>query len=121
MLSTIDASCEYTSRIPFTQFYTFTHNRKSSSEFVRRSCEGAATHSEGHADRNVDLRQNSNQAKPRQVRIRTGGLVCKCDIILYWNNPVGDFVAKAPEFHGGIAHGDFEEGTLLNVKGAVDL
>ena len=45
----------------------------------------------------------------------------KYEIIIYWSNEDGVFVAEAPELPGCMAHGDSEETALRNIKEAVQL
>ena len=43
------------------------------------------------------------------------------EIILYWSNADGAFVAEVPELPGCMAHGDTQETAIQNVKDAVTL
>ena len=43
------------------------------------------------------------------------------EIILYWSNTDGVFVAEVPELPGCMAHGDTQEDALKHVKEATDL
>ncbi len=43
------------------------------------------------------------------------------EIIIYWTNEDGVFVAEAPELPGCIAHGDTEESALQSIKEAMQL
>ena len=45
----------------------------------------------------------------------------KYEIILYWSNADGAFVAEVPELPGCMAHGDTQETALMNVKQAMKL
>ena len=45
----------------------------------------------------------------------------KCEIIIYWSNEEGTFVAEAPELPGCAAHGDTQEAALEHIGQAVDL
>ena len=45
----------------------------------------------------------------------------KYEIILYWSNADGIFVAEVPELPGCMAHGDTQEAALRHVKEATDL
>ncbi len=45
----------------------------------------------------------------------------KYEIIVYWSNEDGAFLAKAPELPGCAAHGNTREGALANIGEAVDL
>lgn len=45
----------------------------------------------------------------------------KYEIILYWSNADGAFVAEVPELPGCMAHGDTQEAALGNIKQAMDL
>ncbi len=45
----------------------------------------------------------------------------KYEIILYWSNEDGVFVAEAPELPGCMAHGETLEAALVNVKEAIQL
>ncbi len=45
----------------------------------------------------------------------------KYEIIIYWSNEDGAFVAEAPEFAGCAAHGDSQETALQHVNEAIDL
>jgi predicted RNase H-like HicB family nuclease len=48
-------------------------------------------------------------------------IMSKYEIILYWSNEDGVFVAEAPELPGCMAHGDTEEKALKNIKEAMRL
>jgi predicted RNase H-like HicB family nuclease len=43
------------------------------------------------------------------------------EIIVYWSDEDGAFVAEVPELPGCMAHGDTQEGALANVKEAIQL
>jgi len=43
------------------------------------------------------------------------------EIILYWSQEDGVFVAEVPELPGCMAHGDTQEAALANVKEAMQL
>ena len=43
------------------------------------------------------------------------------EIIIYWSNEDGVFVAEAPELPGCAAHGDSQEKALEHIKQAIDL
>ena len=43
------------------------------------------------------------------------------EIIIYWSNEDGIFVAEVPELPGCMAHGDTEESALQNIKEAMQL
>jgi predicted RNase H-like HicB family nuclease len=45
----------------------------------------------------------------------------KYEIILYWSNEDGVFVAEVPELPGCMAHGNTHEDALRNVKEAIQL
>jgi predicted RNase H-like HicB family nuclease len=45
----------------------------------------------------------------------------KYEIILYWSNEDGVFIAEVPELPGCIAHGDNEAKALKNIKEAIQL
>ncbi len=45
----------------------------------------------------------------------------KYEIVIYWSNEDGVFVAEAPELPGCAAHGDSQETALENVNEAVKL
>ena len=45
----------------------------------------------------------------------------KYEIVIYWSNEDGVFVAEAPELPGCAAHGDTQETALENVNEAVKL
>ena len=45
----------------------------------------------------------------------------KYEIIIYWSNDDGAFIAEVPELPGRIAHGSTQETALSNVREAVDL
>ena len=45
----------------------------------------------------------------------------KYEIILYWSNADGAFVAEMPELPGCMAHGDTQEAALNNVNQAIGL
>jgi len=43
------------------------------------------------------------------------------EIILYWSQEDGVFIAEVPELPGCMAHGDTQEAALANVKEAMQL
>ena len=45
----------------------------------------------------------------------------KYEIILYWSNADGAFVAEVPELPGCMAHGDTQEDALTHVNQAMKL
>ena len=45
----------------------------------------------------------------------------KYEIILYWSEADGAFVAEAPQLPGCMAHGDTQEAALDSVNRAMDL
>ena len=45
----------------------------------------------------------------------------KYEIILYWSEADGAFVAEVPQLPGCMAHGDTQEAALDSVKQAMDL
>ena len=45
----------------------------------------------------------------------------KYEIIIYWNNEDGVYVAEAPELPGCAAHGDTHEAALKHINEAVAL
>ena len=45
----------------------------------------------------------------------------KFEIIIYWSNEDGAFVAEVPELPGCAAHGDTPEAALAQVRRAMDL
>lgn len=45
----------------------------------------------------------------------------KYEIVIYWSNEDGVFVAEAPELPGCAAHGDTQEAALENINEAVKL
>ena len=45
----------------------------------------------------------------------------KYEIILYWSNADGAFVAEVPELAGCMAHGDTQEIALKNINEAMSL
>ena len=45
----------------------------------------------------------------------------KYEIIIYWSNGDGAFVAEAPELSGCAAHGDTQEAALEHIGQAIDL
>ncbi len=50
-----------------------------------------------------------------------GGLMHKYEIIIYWSNEDGVFVAEVPELPGCAAHGNSQEEALRNINRAMDL
>lgn len=45
----------------------------------------------------------------------------KYELIIYWSNEDGAFVAEAPELPGCAAHGETQETALANICQAIDL
>ena len=45
----------------------------------------------------------------------------KYEIIIYWSNGDGVFVAEVPELPGCVAHGNSQDAALENINQAVDL
>lgn len=45
----------------------------------------------------------------------------KYEIIIYWSNDDGVYIADVPELPGCIAHGDSAEAALANCNDAMDL
>ena len=45
----------------------------------------------------------------------------KYEIILYWSNADGGFIAEVPQLPGCAAHGDTPEAALKNVNDAIGL
>ena len=45
----------------------------------------------------------------------------KYEIIIYWSNEDGAFVAEAPELPGCAAHGGTQEEVLAHINEAIDL
>ena len=45
----------------------------------------------------------------------------KYEIIIYWSNEDGAFVAETPELPGCAAHGDTQEEALAHINQAIDL
>ncbi len=52
---------------------------------------------------------------------KVGKLMHKYEIIIYWSNEDGAFVAEAPELPGCAAHGDTHEAALKHINEAIDL
>ena len=48
-------------------------------------------------------------------------MMFKYEIILYWSNTDGAFVAEVPELPGCMAHGDTQEDALTHVNQAMEL
>ena len=48
-------------------------------------------------------------------------MMFKYEIILYWSNADGAFVAEVPELPGCMAHGDTQEDALTHVNQAMKL
>jgi predicted RNase H-like HicB family nuclease len=48
-------------------------------------------------------------------------MTCKYEIVLYWSNADGAFVAEVPELPGCMARGDTQEAALGNINQAMDL
>ncbi|MCY4651594.1 MAG: type II toxin-antitoxin system HicB family antitoxin [Dehalococcoidia bacterium] len=44
----------------------------------------------------------------------------KCQIIIYWSNEGGAFVAEIPGLSGCAAHGDIQERALAEINTAMD-
>jgi predicted RNase H-like HicB family nuclease len=49
------------------------------------------------------------------------GVMLNYEIILYWSQEDGVFIAEVPELPGCMAHGDTQEAALANVKEAMQL
>ena len=49
------------------------------------------------------------------------GLMYKYEVILYWSNADGSFVAEVPELPGCMAHGDTQEAALKSINLAIEL
>jgi predicted RNase H-like HicB family nuclease len=47
--------------------------------------------------------------------------VTKYEIIIYWSDEDGAFVAEVPELSGCVAHGPTQEAALANVQEAISL
>ena len=45
----------------------------------------------------------------------------KYEIIIYWSEEDGAFIAEAPELPGCVAHGDTHDAALANIKEAMEL
>lgn len=45
----------------------------------------------------------------------------KYELIIYWSNEDGAYVAEAPELPGCKAHGDTQENALRNINQAMEL
>lgn len=45
----------------------------------------------------------------------------KYEVIIYWSNADGVFVAEAPELPGCMAHGETQEDALCNIQEAMGL
>lgn len=45
----------------------------------------------------------------------------KYEVIIYWSQDDGAFIAEVPELPGCLAHGDSHESALANVRQAVQL
>lgn len=52
---------------------------------------------------------------------RKAGVTLNYEIILYWSDEDGVFVAEVPELPGCMAHGDTQEAALANAKDAMQL
>ncbi len=50
-----------------------------------------------------------------------GATTHKYELIIYWSNVDGVFVAEVPQLPGCAAHGQTQEEALRNVKDAVEL
>ncbi len=48
-------------------------------------------------------------------------MMLKYEIILYWSNADGAFVAEVPELPGCMAHGDTQEDALKHINQAMEL
>jgi len=48
-------------------------------------------------------------------------LMGKYEIIIYWSEEDGAFIAEAPELPGCVAHGDTHDAALANIKEAMEL
>jgi predicted RNase H-like HicB family nuclease len=57
----------------------------------------------------------------RMTKTRQKSAQLKYEIILYWSNEDGIFIAEVPELPGCIAHGDSQESALASVKEAMQL
>jgi predicted RNase H-like HicB family nuclease len=57
----------------------------------------------------------------RMTKTRQKSAQLKYEIILYWSNEDGVFIAEVPELPGCIAHGDSQESALASVKEAMQL
>ena len=58
---------------------------------------------------------------PADTISNRGTLMHKYEIIIYWSNEDGAFVAEVPELPGCAAHGDTQEAALENISQAMDL
>lgn len=45
----------------------------------------------------------------------------KYEVLIYWSNEDGVFIAEVPELPGCMAHGDSQEAALANAKEAMQL
>jgi predicted RNase H-like HicB family nuclease len=57
----------------------------------------------------------------RMTKTRQKSAQLKYEIVLYWSNEDGVFIAEVPELPGCIAHGDSQESALASVKEAMQL
>ena len=57
----------------------------------------------------------------RTIHDELGRVMHKYEIIIYWSNEDGAFIAEAPELPGCAAHGDTQEAALEHISQAVDL
>ena len=48
-------------------------------------------------------------------------MTSKYEIIIYWSNEDGVYIADVPELQGCMAHGDTYESALENIKSAIEL
>lgn len=46
-------------------------------------------------------------------------MILNYEIILYWSDEDGVFVAEVPELHGCLAHGDTQEAAFASAKDAM--
>jgi predicted RNase H-like HicB family nuclease len=57
----------------------------------------------------------------RMTKTRQKSAQLNYEIVLYWSNEDGVFIAEVPELPGCIAHGDSQESALASVKEAMQL
>ncbi|MGD9788574.1 MAG: type II toxin-antitoxin system HicB family antitoxin [Sulfuricellaceae bacterium] len=48
-------------------------------------------------------------------------MIDRYEIIIYWSDDDGVFIAEVPELPGCLAHGDSQEAALANAKDAIAL